>query len=88
MSGDDMNIIQVGRPAVKNEGINYDVHDFPTSELGLKLGRFVTLSSVTVGDNQSESDVCDDISIETRNASKAGFRPHVDWFHLRHEVSN
>ena len=65
MSGDDMNIIQVGRPAVsryhqtrkfymKNEGVNYDAHDFPSSELGLKLGGFMMLSSVeTVGDNQS-----------------------------------
>jgi hypothetical protein len=65
MSGDDMNIIQVGRPAVsryhqtrkfymKNEGVHYDVHGFPSSELGLKLGGFMMLSSVEpVGDNQS-----------------------------------
>jgi hypothetical protein len=53
-SGDDMNIINVGRPAVSRyhstrrlymagEGVNYDVHDFPTAELGLKLGGFMLL---------------------------------------------
>jgi hypothetical protein len=47
------------------EGVNYDVHDFPSSELGLKLGGFMMLSSVeTVGDNQSESDVCDVVDPE------------------------
>jgi hypothetical protein len=51
-SGDDMNIIQVGRPAVsryhnskkfypQNASPDYDVHDFPTAELGLKLGGFM-----------------------------------------------
>jgi len=28
-----------------NEGVNYDVHDFPSSELGLKLGGYMMLSS-------------------------------------------
>ena len=28
-----------------NEGVNYDVHDFPSSELGLKLGGYMILSS-------------------------------------------
>jgi hypothetical protein len=43
-----MNIIQVGRPAVlryhqhrkfflTNMGVNYDVHDFPTSQFGLMI---------------------------------------------------
>jgi hypothetical protein len=56
-TGDDMNIIQVGRPAVsryhqqrkffvEGAGPDHDVHDFPTSELGLKLGGFMALSSV------------------------------------------
>jgi hypothetical protein len=51
-SGDDMNIIQVGRPAVSRyhnskkfypaeASPNFDVHDFPTAELGLKLGGFM-----------------------------------------------
>ena len=26
-----------------DEGVNYDVHDWPTAELGLKLGGFVHL---------------------------------------------
>jgi hypothetical protein len=54
-SGDDMNIIQVGRPAVSRyhqtrkfnmngKGVDYDVHDFPTAELGMKLGGFMVLS--------------------------------------------
>ena len=54
LTGDDMNIIQVGRPAVSryhqhrkffltNMGVNYDVHDFPTSQFGLKLGGFMLL---------------------------------------------
>ena len=53
MSGDDMNIIQVGRPAVSRyhqirgfyptgEGPNYAVHDFPNAEYGIcKLGGFM-----------------------------------------------
>lgn len=54
-TGDDMNIIQVGRPAVSryhqqrrfymaDEGPDHEVHDFPTSELGIKLGGFMALS--------------------------------------------
>ena len=53
-SGDDMNIIQVGRPAVsryhqnrklflQGHGINHDVHNFPSAEMGLKLGGFMLL---------------------------------------------
>jgi hypothetical protein len=46
-----MNIIQVGRPAVScyrelfltNMSVNYDVHTFPTSQFGLKLGGFMLL---------------------------------------------
>ena len=52
LSGDDMNIIQVGRAAVscyhqtrkffmEGQGVNHDVHDFPTAELGLKMGGFM-----------------------------------------------
>ena len=52
LSGDDMNIIQVGRPAVSRyhqmrgffrdgDGANYAVHDFPNSLYGLKLGGFM-----------------------------------------------
>ena len=51
-SGDDMNIIQVGRPAVSRYhqnrrlmpggiGFNHTVHDFPVAELGIKLGGFM-----------------------------------------------
>lgn len=53
-SGDDMNIIQVGRPAVsryhrnrsfflEGHGPNFDVHDFALAELGVKLGGFMVL---------------------------------------------
>jgi hypothetical protein len=56
VSGDDMNIIQVGRPAVsryhqqrlfymQGKSPDHDVHDFPTAELGLKLGGFMVLSN-------------------------------------------
>ena len=48
-SGDDMNIIQVGRAAVSRyhqqgrwyivgEGPNHEIHDWPSPELGIKLG--------------------------------------------------
>jgi hypothetical protein len=53
-SGDDMNIIQVGRPAVSRyhqtrrflvDGLGFDActHDFPVAELGIKLGGFMLL---------------------------------------------
>ena len=56
VSGDDMNIIQVGRPAVSryhqqtrwfmdNQGPDHAIHDFPTAHLGIKLGGFMFLSS-------------------------------------------
>ena len=56
MSGDDMNIIQIGRPAVSRyhqqqrffmagDGPDHQTHDFPSSHLGLKLGGFMTLHS-------------------------------------------
>ena len=52
VSGDDMNIIQVGRPAVsryhqinkfypEGEGPSFAVHDFPNSKYGIKLGGFM-----------------------------------------------
>ena len=52
MSGNDMNIIQVGRPAVsryhqinkffaEGEGPDYAVHDFPNAAYGIKLGGFM-----------------------------------------------
>ena len=52
LSGDDMNIIQVGRPAVsryhqiskffaEGEGPDYAVHDFPNAAYGIKLGGFM-----------------------------------------------
>ena len=53
-SGDDMSLIQVGRPAVSRyhqirgffptgEGPNYDVHDFPYPEYNIKMGGFMVL---------------------------------------------
>ena len=45
-----------------DEGVNYDVHDFPCGELGLKLGGFMALSGTeTLGvyAKQEESDVAD-----------------------------
>ena len=58
ISGDDMNIIQVGRPAVSRYhqvrrlfgyecGPNYETHDFPLPELGIKLGGFMVLNPPT-----------------------------------------
>ena len=55
--GDDMNTLQVGRPIVSRYhrnrkffrqgfGINHDIHDFPSSELGLKLGGFMVMNSL------------------------------------------
>jgi hypothetical protein len=52
LSGDDMNIIQVGRPAVsryhqickfyaEGEGPDYAVHDFPNAAYGIRLGGFM-----------------------------------------------
>ena len=55
-SGDDMNIIQVGRAAVSRyhqqgrwyivgEGPNHEIHDWPSPELGIKLGGYMLLPS-------------------------------------------
>ena len=52
LSGDDMNIIQLGRPAVsryhqinkffpEGEGPSFAVHDFPNTKYGIKLGGFM-----------------------------------------------
>ena len=52
LSCDDMNIIQVGRPAISRyhqikgffpvgAGPNFEVHDFPNAEYGIKLGATV-----------------------------------------------
>jgi hypothetical protein len=52
LSGDDMNIIQVGRSAVsryhqnnkfyaEGQGPDYAVHDFPNAKYGIKLGGFM-----------------------------------------------
>ena len=49
-----MNIIQVGRAAVSryhqqgrwymvSEGPNHEIHDWPSPELGIKLGRYMLL---------------------------------------------
>ena len=54
LSGDDMNVIQVGRPAVtryhqqksfwmEHWGPNHKIHDFSSSEMGIKLGGFMIL---------------------------------------------
>ena len=58
MSEDDMNIIQIERPAVSRyhqqqrffmagEGPDHQTHDFPSSHLGIKLGGFMTLHAAT-----------------------------------------
>ena len=52
ISGDDMNTLQVGRPIVsryhrnrrfyrQGKGANHKIHDFPSSEMGIKLGGFM-----------------------------------------------
>jgi len=33
---------------MNGEGINYDILDFPSAELGMKLGGFMALSGVTI----------------------------------------
>ena len=64
ISGDDMNIINVGRPAVSryhhqgrwyliNEGPNHDIHDFPSAELGLKLGGYMFLPTHMLASDRS-----------------------------------
>jgi len=58
-----MNVIQVGRPAVSryhntrklymtDEGVDYEVHDWPTAELGLKLGGFMILRDMDNADEE------------------------------------
>ena len=65
-SGDDMNIIQVGRSAVSRyhqtrrffeEGLGYDqgTHDFPVSELGIKMGGFMLLGGDPITRPRSRS---------------------------------
>jgi hypothetical protein len=67
--GDDMTVVQVGRPAVSRyhqnwrfylvgEGPNHQVHDFPSAEMGLKLGGFAV-----IGVNKGVHRSVDDISI-------------------------
>lgn len=52
ISGDDMNTLQVGRPIAsryhrnrrfyrQGKGVNHKIHDFPSSEMGIKLGGFM-----------------------------------------------
>ena len=64
--GDDMNIIQVGRPAVSRfhqqrgfffEGKGYDhaVHDFPVAELGIKMGGFMLLGGTRAEKHHARS---------------------------------
>ena len=51
-----MNTLQVGRPIVSryhrsrrffrtDHGVNHKIHDFPSAEMGLKLGGFMVLDS-------------------------------------------
>ena len=58
-----MNLIQVGRPEVSryhntskfymnDEGVDYEVHDWPTAELGLKLGGFMLLKDMDNADEE------------------------------------
>ena len=66
VSGDDMNIIQVGRPAVSryhqivkfypaDEGPEYAVHDFPNAKYGIKLGGFMIRGGGKVLRGEKES---------------------------------
>ena len=52
ISGDDMNTLQVGRPIFsryhrnrrffrQGQGVNHTIHDFPSTEMNIKLGGFV-----------------------------------------------
>ena len=82
-SGDDMNIIQVGRPAVSRyhrnrkyfrggKGIDNDVHDFPNARYGLKLGGFMLLAPVSnvepSSDSQADSSSCSGLQAEAAEA--------------------
>jgi hypothetical protein len=76
-SGDDMNTIQVGRPAVsryhrqrryfaEGEGYNFRTHDFPHAWAGVKLGGFMLLNGYSYGipddsDVSIEEDDMDDM---------------------------
>ena len=56
-----------------DEGVNYDVHDFPCGELGLKLGGFMALSGsekLGVYAEQEESDVAD---VDTEEEEECDF---------------
>jgi hypothetical protein len=77
LSGDDMNTIQVGRPAVsryhhqrryfaEGEGYNFRTHDFPHAWAGVKLGGFMLLNGYSYGipddsDVSIEEDDMDDM---------------------------
>ena len=82
-SGDDMNIIQVGRPAVSRyhrnrkyfrggKGIDNDVHDFPNARYGLKLGGFMLLTPVSnvepSSDSRADSSSCSGLQAEAAEA--------------------
>ena len=65
-SGDDMNIIQVGRPAVsryhqirgffgEGQGPNFAVHDFPSAQYGIKLGGFMLRGGFKCGEPRAKT---------------------------------
>ena len=69
-SGDDMNIIQIGRPAVSRyhqirrlfgtgAGPDYEIHDFPMPELGIKLGGFMIISPPTTNHPRERRNSCE-----------------------------
>ena len=45
---------------LRSERVDYDVHDFPTAELGLKLGGFMLLMAGVDDDTAQEELLSDD----------------------------
>ena len=69
-SGDDMSLIQVGRPAVsryhqirgffpEGPGPNYNVHDFPYPEYNIKMGGFMVLGGRNLDKKRKSMDDID-----------------------------
>jgi hypothetical protein len=87
LSGDDMNTIQVGRPAVsrmhsqrrmfyKGQGYNFRTHDFPHAWAGIKLNRFMALNVPSSYDDEvlpaSDIDIDSDADMDVCSDGEEG----------------
>ena len=50
-----------------DEGVNYEIHDFPSAELGLKLGGFMALRAANEIGQYSDSDVDENMDLNEIN---------------------